>query len=266
MANKKIIIIGGGIAGLCTGVYLRKCGFETEILEMHTISGGLATAWKKGGFTFENCIHWLVGSKDGGPMNAAWKEVFDISQLEFYEDPVFQVLEHGADKIVIYRDPDRLESELLAKAPEDAATIKEFVGLIRKFSKFRLPEGDSFMSNLGAYIAMLPYLPALAKYKKLSMADYSKKFKNPQAGGDRRKQSKRNPGGRSRRLSDNCHFDRMTIYCLTAYREPGQGISQPNRRNSSTTLRSSSFVSARNALTRNGFVPLSPLVYQMKNL
>jgi phytoene dehydrogenase-like protein len=179
MADKKVLIIGGGIAGLCTGVYLRKCGFETEILEMHTISGGLATAWKKGGFTFENCVHWLVGSKDGGSMNAAWKEVFDIGRLEFYEDPVFQVLEHGAEKIIIYRNPDRLESELLAKAPEDAAAIKEFVGLIRKFSKFRMPEGDSFLSNLGAYFAMLPYLPTLAKYKKLSMADYSKKFKNP---------------------------------------------------------------------------------------
>jgi len=179
MANKKVIIIGGGIAGLCTGVYLRKCGFETEILEMHTISGGLATAWKKGGFTFENCIHWLVGSKEGGPMNAAWKEVFDISRLEFYEDPVFQVLEHGTDNIVIYRDPDRLESELLAKAPEDAATIKEFVGLIRKFSKFPMPEGDSFLSNLGAYIAMFPSLPTLAKYRKLTMADFAKKFKNP---------------------------------------------------------------------------------------
>ncbi|MCJ7610643.1 MAG: NAD(P)/FAD-dependent oxidoreductase, partial [Candidatus Aminicenantes bacterium] len=74
MENKKVLIIGGGIAGLCTGVYLRRLGFDTEILEMHTISGGLATAWKKGGFVFENCIHWLVGSKEGAQLNSGWKE------------------------------------------------------------------------------------------------------------------------------------------------------------------------------------------------
>jgi hypothetical protein len=61
MTNIKVLIIGGGIAGLCSGVYLRKNGFFTEILEMHSLSGGLATAWKRNGYTFENCVHWLVG-------------------------------------------------------------------------------------------------------------------------------------------------------------------------------------------------------------
>ncbi|MGB9005248.1 MAG: FAD/NAD(P)-binding protein, partial [Candidatus Aminicenantales bacterium] len=102
MKNQKALIIGGGIAGLCAGVYLRKNGFETEILEMHTMAGGLATSWKKNGFTLENCLHWLVGSKDGAQLNAAWKEIFDISQLEFRQDPVFQVVERGNDKIAIY--------------------------------------------------------------------------------------------------------------------------------------------------------------------
>jgi phytoene dehydrogenase-like protein len=179
MVDKKVLIVGGGIAGLCTGVYLRRLGFDTEILEMHTISGGLATAWKKGGFTFENCIHWLVGSKDGGQMNAAWKEVFDIGRLEFFEDPVFEVLERGSDRITIYREPDRLEAQLLAKAPEDAAAVREFVGLIRRIARLRMPEGDTFLQNIGAYLGLVPCLPALSKYGKLSMADYSRRFTNP---------------------------------------------------------------------------------------
>ncbi len=179
MTGKKVLIVGGGIAGLCTGVYLRRLGFDTEILEMHTISGGLATAWKKGGFTFENCIHWLMGSKDGGQMNAAWKEVFDIGRLEFFEDQVFEVLERGPDRITFYRDPDRLEDELLAKAPQDAAAVKEFVGLIRRMARLRMPEGDSFLQNIGAYLGFIPCLPALSRYGKLSMADYAKRFTNP---------------------------------------------------------------------------------------
>ena len=179
MSHQKVVIIGGGIAGLCTGVYLQKCGFETEILEMHTVAGGLATGWKRQGFTFENCVHWLVGSKEGGLLNAGWKEVFEIGRLQFYDDPIYQVLERGPDVITIFRDPDRLEDELLSKAPEDTAAIKEFVRLIKKFAKFRFPEGDSFLANLRAFIRMVPYFPALAKYRKFTMAEYAEKFKNP---------------------------------------------------------------------------------------
>jgi phytoene dehydrogenase-like protein len=177
--EKKVLIVGGGIAGLCTGVYLRRLGFDTEILEMHTISGGLATAWETAGFTFENCIHWLVGSKDGGQLNAGWKQVFDIGQLEFFDDPVFQVLERGADRITIYRDPDRLEAELLARAPQDAAAVRELVGLVRKIAKLRMPEGESFFQDLGAYLRLLPCLPTLSRYGKLTMADYSRRFTSP---------------------------------------------------------------------------------------
>jgi phytoene dehydrogenase-like protein len=179
MSQPKVAIIGGGIAGLCTGVYLRQCGFATDILEMDSKAGGLATGWKRQGYTFENCIHWLVGSREGGPLNAGWKEVFDIGRLRFFDDPVYQVLEHDGQTLTIYRDPDRLEGELLSKAPEDASAIKEFVRLIRRFSKFRFPEGDALRANAGAFLRMIPFFPALSKYGKLTMADYAKRFKNP---------------------------------------------------------------------------------------
>ena len=45
--KSKIIIIGGGIAGLSAGVFGQKYGFETEIFEMHTVPGGQCTAWKR---------------------------------------------------------------------------------------------------------------------------------------------------------------------------------------------------------------------------
>ncbi|OGF64725.1 MAG: hypothetical protein A2Y62_14845 [Candidatus Fischerbacteria bacterium RBG_13_37_8] len=179
MENKKALIIGAGIAGLCMGIYLRKKGYETTILEMHTISGGLATAWKKKGYTFENCIHWLVGSKVGEQMNLMWKEVFDINQLKFYEDEIFQVIEKNDERLIIYRNADKLEAELLAKAPEDATAIKEFTGLVRLFSTFKFPDSDAFFSRMLYYVKIVKYLPAMNKYSKLTMADYAQRFKNP---------------------------------------------------------------------------------------
>ena len=179
MKNKKVLIIGGGIAGLCTGVYLRKNGFETEILEMHSIAGGLATGWKRDGYTFENCIHWLLGSKKGEELNATWKEVFDLGQLEFYDGEIYQVIEKGGQKLVIYRNADRMEREFLAQAPEDAAAIREFARLVRKLSSFRFPGGDSLIARLVSIVRALPHLWRIGKHRKFTMGDYAERFKNP---------------------------------------------------------------------------------------
>ena len=66
---KRIVIIGGGIAGFCVGIHAWRNGFGALIVEKHDIAGGLATAWTRHGYTFENCIHWFVGSKPGADLH-----------------------------------------------------------------------------------------------------------------------------------------------------------------------------------------------------
>ena len=42
--NKKIVIIGGGVAGLSAGIYSQQNGFDTEIIEINNQPGGQCTA------------------------------------------------------------------------------------------------------------------------------------------------------------------------------------------------------------------------------
>jgi hypothetical protein len=35
---------------------------------MHDTPGGLATSWRRGDYTFETCLHWLLGSHPKAPM------------------------------------------------------------------------------------------------------------------------------------------------------------------------------------------------------
>lgn len=79
-----VAVIGGGIAGLCAAVYARKCGYQVELFEKNSIAGGLATNWKMGEYMFENCLHWLVGSRPMGMLNSQWREIFDIDRLSFF--------------------------------------------------------------------------------------------------------------------------------------------------------------------------------------
>jgi phytoene dehydrogenase-like protein len=65
LAEKSIIIIGAGLAGLSAGCYGQMNGYHTRIYEMHNIPGGLCTSWKRKGYTFDGCIHYVMGSRFG---------------------------------------------------------------------------------------------------------------------------------------------------------------------------------------------------------
>lgn len=75
MSGKKIIIIGAGLAGLSAGCYARMNGFETRIFELHTMSGGVCTSWKREGYHIDGCIHWLMGIKEGSALYRFYNEL-----------------------------------------------------------------------------------------------------------------------------------------------------------------------------------------------
>ena len=85
MEERKIIIIGAGMAGLSAGCYLQMNGFETEIFESHNLPGGLVTSWKKKGYTIDGCIHGLLGSSPDHPLYHLWNELIEMDKIEFFE-------------------------------------------------------------------------------------------------------------------------------------------------------------------------------------
>lgn len=63
--KKKIIVIGGGVSGMSVGIYAQMNGFESQIIEKHSIAGGICTAWHRKGYRFDYSIQWLVGTREG---------------------------------------------------------------------------------------------------------------------------------------------------------------------------------------------------------
>ena len=83
---KKVVIIGGGIAGMTAGVLLQKAGFNTEIYEKNALPGGQCTGWKREGYFIDNCIHWLTGTRSGSALHELWKEIGALGDgVEIYE-------------------------------------------------------------------------------------------------------------------------------------------------------------------------------------
>lgn len=183
--RKKVLIIGAGMAGLSAGAYLQMNGFDTEIFELGDRPGGLCTSWKRNGYTVDWCIHWLVGSGPSDHFYERWSELVDMSNVEIIDHEEYAVIENlQGDRIHFYTDLDRLRQELLAKAPEDAARIDEFILACTKLTHLEMPNDQAFaVSNLWYKmkwtLKMLPFLGTFGKFSKISTADYAREFKNP---------------------------------------------------------------------------------------
>lgn len=179
--SKKVAIIGGGIAGLCTAVYAQLCGYQAEVFEMNDVAGGLAMSWRRGDYTFETCLHWLLGSNPGGQMHADWADLFDIDKLTFVNSEEFVRVESDRGECLrIYSALDRLESEMLRVAPEDTLEILRFAATLRRLTRFALPDpAGSFLTNSKAYLRDLPLLPLVLRLTRITAGEYGERFTNP---------------------------------------------------------------------------------------
>jgi len=176
----KVVIVGGGIAGLCAGVFALRCGYEVELVEMHERPGGLATSWRRNGYVFETCLHWLLGSNPQRRMHAHWREVFDIDRLHFVHPAEYVRIETDTgERLVVHSDPDRLEDELLRLSPGDAHESRRFVAAVREFRDIEIPEPPVGFRGWLGLIAALPRLPALHHWTQISLEDYGRRFNHP---------------------------------------------------------------------------------------
>jgi phytoene desaturase len=182
---EKIIIIGAGIAGLTAGIYARQSGFETEIVEMHTISGGECTGWKRGGYYIDGCIHWLMGSKTGTPLNRVWREVGALDDsVAIINQEEFTRLEMDGRAAIIYRSLDKTEKHLKELSPADADAIAQLCADARKFKNMQMPvDGPidmmSPLTGMKLGMKMLPLMGLMKKYSKMSMTQLAVQFQDP---------------------------------------------------------------------------------------
>jgi phytoene dehydrogenase-like protein len=184
---KKIIIVGGGISGLTAGCYLQMNGYDTEIYEMHSLPGGLCTAWDRQGYTFDGCIHWFVGSKKDDSFYKLWNEIIDMESLRFYEgEEYFRIIGDDNKPLIIYRDINKLEQTLLSIAKEktDATLIKNFCNAARRLTNLEMPvdkarETMNMLDGIKMMLRFMPYMSMFKKWIKISGEDFAKQFKNP---------------------------------------------------------------------------------------
>jgi phytoene dehydrogenase-like protein len=178
MKEPHIIIIGAGIAGLSTGCYAQMNGYRTQIFEMHAKPGGLCTSWKRKGYTFDSCLHHLAGTSPSTKVHTVWQELGGLQGRQvLYHESFVQVEDGEGNAFTVYVDPDRLEQHMKALAPDDAKAIEVYTDAVRRFARldfFALP-----MTKPWEMAGMLPHLPLMIKWGKVTLDQYARRFTDP---------------------------------------------------------------------------------------
>jgi phytoene dehydrogenase-like protein len=182
--GKKVKIIGAGVAGLSAGCYLQMNGYDTEIYELHDVPGGLCSAWNRKGYTIEGCIHWLVGSSQSDNFYYLWNELIDMKSMKFIDhEEYMRVEDKDGSFIRVFTDIDKLEKEMLEKAPEDRELIIEFTSAVKKFLKLKMPiekayETYTLIDTFKTIFKFMPYFRDFRKWSRISVQEYANRCKN----------------------------------------------------------------------------------------
>lgn len=183
--KEKVVVIGGGIAGLAAGIYALKSGFEAEIYEKNAIPGGECIGWNRKGYHIDNCIHWLTGTKKGTELYEVWKTVGALNDdTQYAPINAFFTSTYQGQSVTLWNDLEKTERELIAVSPEDEDEIKHFIECVEISKQMVFPAGKPMEMwgirdyiNMGATMKDFPKV--MKEFGKISLEDYSKRFQSP---------------------------------------------------------------------------------------
>ncbi|KOH46694.1 phytoene desaturase family protein [Sunxiuqinia dokdonensis] len=124
--NKKVLIIGTGLAGLSTALRLTTDGYEVEMVEKYHRPGGRLNLLEKDGFKFDMAPTFFS-------MSYEFKELADYCKIkmpfEFVElDPLYSVHFEGDDRsYLIHKNLKKLAEEFKKIEPDLEKKLERFL-------------------------------------------------------------------------------------------------------------------------------------------
>ncbi len=183
--KEKVIIIGGGIAGLSAGIFALKAGFDAEIFEKNALAGGECMGWNRNGYHIDNCIHWLTGTDQKTDLFNVWKSVGAIDEnTEYANTSKFYSSRFEGREVTLWNDLVKTERELIDESPEDEEEIKKFIQYVRYAEECVIPSIKPLdMMGIKDYIEMgkgMANMPKVMKeYGKINCKQLGERFSSP---------------------------------------------------------------------------------------
>ena len=175
----KIVIIGGGVAGLSAGIYARLAGHEAEVYEKHCLPGGNLTGWQRGEYHIDNCIHWLTGSNKSSSMYQMWVDLGILGDgIGIVQGNSLISCDRGGVRVSLPPSLPQLRREMLDISPEDKDEIERFCNAVEFLMAADNTAGDGCNEGMTAG-RLLRGIGSVIKYYGLTTGQLASRFKNP---------------------------------------------------------------------------------------
>lgn len=174
----KILIIGGGVAGLSAGIYAQLRGYDATICERHTKIGGNLTGWDREGYHIDNCIHWLTGTNPATKLYEMWSTLGVFKDTKIYQGNVLYSCKYENESLSLSKDLYKLRADMLRISPMDKDEINSLILAIEIMQGINKIRGINHNEGLSPY-HMAIAIPLLTKYYSLTTKELSLRFVSP---------------------------------------------------------------------------------------
>ncbi|MCG8575372.1 MAG: NAD(P)/FAD-dependent oxidoreductase [Flavobacteriales bacterium] len=130
------IVIGSGLGGLTTAVFLAKTGRKVVVLEQHYVPGGFSHTFKrKDGFVWDVGIHY-VGNMGDDSMFLRVSDYLTGGRLKWSDmGEVYDQLQINGEKYDFVAGEENFRKQMHDYFPEHKQEIDEYLRLVKKASK-----------------------------------------------------------------------------------------------------------------------------------
>lgn len=183
--NKKIVIVGAGMAGLTAAAYLTQYQYDVLLLDKNERTGGLLGTFKRDGFSFDSGPRALVNS---GIVQPILKNLG--IQWDYLENKISIGIEDELFTIHSMQDMETYRQVLIRLYPQSQDDIDKIIPLMRQLSEYTrvLYEFDNpnfvdlMKDKKFIFKQLLPWMPkflhALYKFRQYNqpMEDFLKGY------------------------------------------------------------------------------------------
>jgi phytoene dehydrogenase-like protein len=174
--NKKIVIVGAGMAGLTAAAYLSRENFNVFLLDKNDRTGGLLSTFESGGFSFDSGPRAFINSGIVKPM------LKDLGiHCDFLENRISIGIEDQLFRVNSMDDLQTYKQVLIHLYPESEAYIEKIIPMIYQLSgynkvlyEFDNPNFGNVLSDKAiVFKKLIPwtfkFLHALYKFRQFNM-------------------------------------------------------------------------------------------------